>query len=276
MARALDRLGEAVIVAGRRPPPARGLPRSVRRVALADLAGSSPRRLLLAVADPALRAVAAGLARRLGPGRPGDVAWTTSGLRPLDDLAPLRRTGRSIGTWHPVAPFPAAGEPDWTGLNVAVGGDPAAVRIGRRLARRVGGRPFSLGNAGRGAYHLGLTCAAAGVVALLDAARERLVSSGVPADDAARVLASLATRAAGSWSRAGGGALTGSIARGDVAAVEEHLRSAPAASRPLVVELFRRVLALALREGTAPTPALRRIGALLPPPNRPAAGPSRR
>lgn len=276
MARALDRLGEAVILAGRLPPPPRGLPRSVRRVSLADLAGTSPKRLLLAVADPALATVAEELARLLGPVRRGDVAWTTSGLRPLADLAPLRATGRSIGTWHPVAPFPVAGEPEWSGLNVAVGGDDAAVRIGRRLTRNLGGRPFPIGDAGRGAYHLGLSCAAAGVVALLDVARERLVSAGVPADDAARVLASLATRAAESWSETGAHALTGSIARGDVDAVDEHLRSAAAGARPFVVELFRRILALAVRERLAPEAAMRQIATRLTRPNRPAAGPSRR
>jgi predicted short-subunit dehydrogenase-like oxidoreductase (DUF2520 family) len=238
-----------------------------RVVPLAELASAGQDLLLVAVADPALDAVAAQLAAR----PQARVALHVAGSRGASALAPLAAGGSaagvsaagvsaagvsSIGTLHPLKAFPrplpapAAAR----GVMFAVDGDAAAVALAERLARAWGGVPRRVAEAERPLYHLGATLAAGGVVTLLAAAERIATAAGLPREVLAGYLelARGALAAAGDELAAGGtfaDAITGPAARGDRATVERQLRDL-AAREPGVAELAALVAreALAARE----------------------------
>ncbi len=246
-----------------------------RVVPLAELASAGQDLLLVAVADPALDAVAAQLAAR----PQARVALHVAGSRGASALAPLATGGSAagasaagasaagvssagvsaIGTLHPLKAFPrplpapAAAR----GVMFAVDGDAAAVALAERLARAWGGVPRRVAEAERPLYHLGATLAAGGVVTLLAAAERIATAAGLPREVLAGYLelARGALAAAGDELAAGGtfaDAITGPAARGDRATVERQLRDL-AAREPGVAELAALVAreALAAREAAA-------------------------
>ena len=194
--------------------------------------------LLVAVADPALDAAAAALARR----PQAAVALHTAGSRGAGALAPLAAGGTAAGTLHPLKAFrrplpdPAAAR----GTVFAVGGDPAAEALARRLIAAWDGVAVAVPDERRVLYHLAASLAAGGAVTLVAAGYLELARGALaevdPADPAA--------------------AITGPVARGDAATVARQLEELAAADPelvPLAVELGRetlRRLAAAGRPGT--------------------------
>ena len=246
------------------------------RGGLADLASAGQELLLIAVPDGALAEVAERLA-----GRPqAAVALHTSGSQGAAVLAPLRRAGSVPGALHPLKAFPwALPEPEQgRGVFFALDGEAAAQRLSRRLVAAWGGAAGEVPPAARPLYHFAATLAAGGVATLLGTAADLASRAGLPPAVASgylelargTVAAALAAAplpagpeadagAAGraSAARAAGGgavaALTGPVARGDLATVERHLEALRAVAPerlPLALELARETL----RQVAARTP----------------------
>ncbi len=142
-------------------------------------------------------------------------------------ILPGRRGAAAIGSLHPLYSFPPPGgaPADLAGIWWAVGGAPRARAMARRLARDLGGRAVLVPEPRRGSWHLAAALAANHLVALLDAAAEMAARRvKLPRAQAEAMLVALAASVLASAQRSGlRGALTGPIARGDIATLRRHV-----------------------------------------------------
>jgi predicted short-subunit dehydrogenase-like oxidoreductase (DUF2520 family) len=229
-----------------------------RAVPLPDLASSGTGLLLVAVADPALDAVAAELAAR----PQAAVALHTSGSRDAAALAPLAGAGSAVGGFHPLMAF-AREVPDpeaARGVFFALDGDPRALALGRRIAAAWGATAAVVPPASRDLYHLAASLAAGGVTTLLAVVEALGRELELPPEalagyrELARgAIAAIDPSPAGSPDCEWGGAaaaITGPVVRGDADTVLRQLgalgRSHPELV-PLVALLGREALGRSAR-----------------------------
>jgi predicted short-subunit dehydrogenase-like oxidoreductase (DUF2520 family) len=207
LARALGAAGHAVL-----GPLGRG----------ADGAGADV--VLLCVPDGQIAAAA----RAVAP-RDGLAVGHCSGATGLDVLAPHDALGL-----HPLMTVTAEGGA-FAGAGCAVAGStPHALETARALALALGMQPFEVADADRAAYHAAAAIAS-NFLTTIEAAAERLAATaGVPRE----ALVPLVRTSVENWAALGGErALTGPIARGDVATVARH-REAIAERAPDLIDLF--------------------------------------
>ncbi len=210
--------------------------------------------VLLAVRDDALPDAV----RRLQSGGVwvGQVVLHLSGAQTAAVLAPLARLGAYTGSLHPlmtVSGDPAAARERFHGATFAIEGDAEALSAAAALARRLGGFPVHVPPSARPRYHAGAVFASNYVVAMLGAAEVLLMAAGFPDAAARRALAPLAAASLASVREAGPvRALTGPIARGDVATLERHLEALPGALRPTYADVGLVALRLAELAGLPP------------------------
>jgi predicted short-subunit dehydrogenase-like oxidoreductase (DUF2520 family) len=214
------------------------------RTDLPDLRSAGHDLLLVAVPDPVLPEAAAVLAQR----PQAAVVLHTSGSLDAEALAPLRAGGSAVGTLHPLKAFPhPLPDPEQArGVFFAVDGDPAARDLAFRLTAAWGASAAEVPGAVRSLYHFAATLAAGGVVTLLAAAEEIAERLGLPEAVTRGYLeltrgAVAAAAEAHAQSQLLGTALTGPVARGDLATVARHLE----ALRELAPEKLPLTLALA-------------------------------
>lgn len=228
--RALGRSGGAdVVVAARRPAQARAIARGVRgvRAAGVDEAVAAADIVLLAVPDGAIAAVARELARHRASWR-GVVVLHAAGAYGPAPLAPLAARGAAVGVLHPFAVLGRGSSRIAAGSMARIEGTPKARSAARRLASLAGltvlaGRALSTPR-GRKAYHAAASLASNDVIALLVAARDLLVGTGVSERNALRALSALAGGALAQAQAFGlEAAVTGPVARGDVGTVTAQL-----------------------------------------------------
>jgi predicted short-subunit dehydrogenase-like oxidoreductase (DUF2520 family) len=226
LARALD--AAAVEVSG---PLGRG------EVPLGDV-------MLLCVPDEEI-AAAADAARAAGFDGP---IGHTSGATPL---AVLEGEGRAAFALHPLQTFAGGEAPErFRGIGCAVAGStPSALATARALAERLGMRPFELADSQRAAYHAAASVASNFLVTLQAAAEELAAGAGLERGEARELLAPLVRSTVENWaSRGPERALTGPVARGDLATVERQrqaVESVAAHLLPLFDELVERTEAVA-------------------------------
>lgn len=244
---ALLAAGYHVTVASRTADHAR------RLGAALDVPALKPARLVdecdlvfLAVPDGAIDSVAAAL-----PWRAGHFAVHCSGALGLDALDAAAERGASVGCLHPLQSFPTDIPPAETPAlfrGIACGIE-AAGPLGALLdaiAADLGARGVRLEGVDRALYHSAAVLVSNDVIALASAASRAWTLAGLPAGEAREALAPLLLAAARNvgilpLERA----LTGPVARGDVATVERHLRALQADPdlrdlyRALALELLR-------------------------------------
>lgn len=216
----------------RRKPVPRGLRLSVGGVpswlAAADV-------VLLAVRDDALPALVRSLGR--APWRRAQVVLHLSGALTHRVLAPLRRAGVRVASWHPlmaVSADPQKAAAHFRGATFAIEGDAVAVRAGAALARALGGRPMRLPAAAKVRYHAGAVFASNYLVAMLAEAEALLVAAGIPRRRAREAILPLALVSLENvWEAGPVAALTGPVRRGDAATVRRHLAALGAKTRAL-------------------------------------------
>lgn len=174
--------------------------------------------LLLAVPDDRLAEVVSRLSGRV---RAGQIVMHVSGHHGLDVLSPL--TGAIPIAAHPVMTFTG------TSLDLdrledcpfGVTATDEAFPIAAALVVEMGGDPVRVAEHARTTYHAALAHGANHLVTLVAQTLDLLTASGV--DDPARLARPLLTAALDNTLREGDRALTGPVARGDVATVRAHL-----------------------------------------------------
>jgi len=209
--------------------------------------------VLLAVPDDRIGAVAADLQQAIGP-QPQQLRLHFSGLHPAALLGP----GAANLSLHPLMTFPSAvaGYAALPGCPWAVEGDEEALERGERLVTELEGRAFRLAAEQKTLYHAAATVTSNYAVALAAAGRDLLAACGPTASEAWDLLSPLLQQTWANLSRLmPEEALTGPIARGDVATVASHLAILPADRQPLYRSLGREALALARRRGLPPATA---------------------
>jgi predicted short-subunit dehydrogenase-like oxidoreductase (DUF2520 family) len=186
--------------------------------------------VLLCVPDGEIAAAAAAIA-------PGPLVGHCSGATGLDVLAPHEAFGL-----HPLMTIThAAGA--FAGAGAAVAGtSDRALAFARRLAERLGMRPFEIADEDRAAYHAGAAMASNFLIAL-ETAAERV--AGIDRE----LLVPLVRATVETWAAEGAAALTGPIARGDEGTVARH-REAITKRAPDLLALYD-ALADATREVAA-------------------------
>jgi len=127
------------------------------------------------------------------------------------------------GVLHPLMTFPGVevGVPDLRGVGARIAGTPRARSVAGSLASALGMVPFDVPG-DTTTYHAAASLASGHLAALFLDAAEVLTRSGVPAEDAPRLLLPLATESLRRAAASGGMALTGAAARGDHATERRH------------------------------------------------------
>ena len=183
--------------------------------------------ILLTTQDSSIAATSAKLARSLARGVSplrGKIVLHTSGAIDSGVLAPLARLGAAVGSMHPFQTFSTRGIPDLRGVTFTIEGDPAAVRMAKRIARQLGGIPIQIPAAAKPAYHAAGGFAAAHVLALLEGGTQLLVALGFPRKQAQRGLLRMARQILRNLETLGPqGSWSGPVSRGDFSTVEKHM-----------------------------------------------------
>ncbi len=252
--RALRAAGEPVVcIAGRDPERAAAaasfIGPGVTALPFEELTRRASR-LVVAVSDDAITAVAASLA---GTGAREGVVLHTCGSRGPGALGPLERAGFSCGMIHPLQTIanPQDGAAALRGCSFAVCGGAAAVEWAEHIAATLGGSLLRVRPESLALYHAAAVMASNYTAALLFAAQALMEAAGVEKTHALRGLAPLAlTSLRNALERGPVEALTGPIERGDVrtirahlealAAVPEHIRTLYRAAGLEALEIARR------------------------------------
>ena len=213
-AHGLRRAGVEVLVWNRSPRAGADrsgdLPTDLDRASLA----------LVAVSDGAIGGMATAMAAlaALPP-----VVLHCAGRLGAEALAPLAARGVATGSVHPLQSL--RGDADvLQGAFCAVEGSPRAVLAARAVVAAVGGRSVTLPPGEKAAYHAAAVLSANFLVTLGAGGVTLLEAIGVPADDARAMLVPLLRGTLGHFAtRLPRDALTGPMARRDLAAIEAHL-----------------------------------------------------
>ncbi len=240
--------------------------------------------VIVAVPDAAVTGVfeelAAAAHTRAGPG-PHAVVLQLSGARAPDASdAVLRGRVAGVGTFHPLVPLadPNSGAERLRGVWIGLGGDAAAVTMGRRLADRIAARTLTIPDApdARAVYHAAAVFASNFPVVLAATAERLFAAAGVEREGARGAVRGLLASAAANVGAAmdPAAALTGPVARGDAATVARHLAAltADADADALYRALARATVDVARESGAPPRRGLDVIASML---ERPEARPRR-
>jgi len=166
------------------------------------------------------------------------------GLRVFDGLL-AKRSGVRVGALHPLQSFPSAtvGLERLEGAWAAIAGDPEVADI----AHMIGLRTFEIAEADRTRYHTAAVVASNHLVALLGQVERLAKSADVPFEAFGPLVLSSVQN---TFSLGPTEALTGPVARGDLATVEQHLRDLDPAERDAYRALAREAARLTGRRDT--------------------------
>jgi predicted short-subunit dehydrogenase-like oxidoreductase (DUF2520 family) len=245
LAGSLFRMGEAPLRWSRRAggpiPPAEVVVLAVRDEAIAEVA----RLVMAAMAEAPTLLHCAGALR---------------GDEPFAGLAP-----RGAALVHPLRAFSGASQDvALAGTVFAVEGDEIGRKEALALVQAVGGTPLVLDGAALGRYHAAASLVSNATVGLVDAGVELLASIGLDRARALTALDALLLSTVRNLEELGlPEALTGPIARGDVAVVARHLQALGGPTRELYRATARRVVDVAAAKGRASAESLQQIRQLL-------------
>lgn len=174
---------------------------------------------MLAVGDDQIAPVCAALAPQL---EPGAVVFHCSGARSSAELQMASAAGALAASVHPVRSFadPAAVAASFGGTLCGIEGDPAALAVLGPALDAIGARAVPIDAAAKTVYHAASVFASNYLVTVMDAALRAYQAAGISEEVARQLAAPLATETLANVLRLGPGtALTGPIARGDMATV---------------------------------------------------------
>jgi len=243
--------------------------RAVRFIGAGQAYGGLTRQLLgaqlilIAVPDRALAEVARELARIGGEELRGKVVLHTSGALDARVLEAVRACGAAVGSMHPLQTFSGVGVPPLEGKVFAIEGDAAALRVARQIIRALKGVPVRIPGEKKPLYHAACALAAGHVLAVMEAATQMLLATGMKRREALRALLPLTRQMLDNFERLGPlTAWTGPLARGDYGVVAAHaaaLREFPPAYGAAHEALARLGAAVLARRPEEARAALERI-----------------
>ena len=164
-------------IIGRNGPAAVQLARSVAcpRVSteIADLDRTADV-ILFTVRDADLAPAVKSLASIKGLKLRGKVVLHTSGVHSAGILAPLRKSGASVASFHPLQTFPGNAAParlraSVRGIYFGIDGDSPAVEVAKKLAADLGGKPLDVPAEMRPVYHAAAVFASGYLAAVMNA-----------------------------------------------------------------------------------------------------------
>jgi predicted short-subunit dehydrogenase-like oxidoreductase (DUF2520 family) len=185
--------------------------------------------IILCVPDDAIATIAARLPRT------DAVVMHVAGSRTLDALSGHER----VASMHPLVALPNGdvGHRRLSGSVFAVAGD----LLANELVLAIGGRPITLRDEDRVAYHAAACIAANHLVTLLHSVGALADGIGMSLEDFLPLAQSAIDDVASMGPLA---ALTGPASRGDLTTIDAHLAALPDEARPLYVALANEALAL--------------------------------
>ena len=209
--------------------------------------------IVLALRDRQLPPVAADLATS-GVVPRNAVVVHNAGALPAEALAPLRGVCAGIAQMHPMISFASVDTfPTLTRGHVHVKGEPEAEKRARALAKKLGMTPRTFPSLDTVGYHAAAGLVANGAAALAAIGVELLAVSGVPREEAPKMLGPLLRSVAENVEALGfPDALTGPVRRGDAGAIERQIA--------LLQERVPEALPLFLASGLAQLPIAEQLG----------------
>jgi len=182
--------------------------------------------ILIATPDDAIPGVAEKLAEIGGQEWREKVVLHTSGANDSSVLKPLADLGAATGSMHPMQTFSDQRPPELAGRVFGIDGDPAALKVARKMIRQIGGVAVRLSGANKAAYHAAGLFACAHVLTLMETAVRLLMAQGFTRRQAVRALLPMTRQTLDNFESVGPRqAWTGPMARGDFSTVERHVKA---------------------------------------------------
>lgn len=233
--------------------------------ATAEEAARQAEVIFITTNDTAIAEVTAQIARKDGF-RPGQAVIHLSGSLSSDVLQPAAEKGAITLSIHPLqsVPSPEAGIQGLPRAVYSIEGDRRGYELAEKIIAGLGSHSFfHIDSEAKPLYHAAACVASNYLVTLLDLSQQLLTASGMPAN---LLFPALLPLIQGTLHNIGDmgipAALTGPIARGDVATVQEHLEVMQEQAPELVelyVGLARRTVDLAQAKGTLKSDAASRL-----------------
>ena len=173
----------------------------------------------------------------------GQSAIHCSGIMPASEMDHAVRSGAQVGSLHPLQTFSSleGALESLEGSTFAIEADQPLRSFLEGVARDLGGRPIPLKAEDKALYHAAAVMACGHVVTLVSLAADLWGNLGYSRAEALEALLPLLRGAVGGMEAVGlPQALTGPIARGDVATIQMHL-AALRHRAPHVLEPYRQV-----------------------------------
>jgi predicted short-subunit dehydrogenase-like oxidoreductase (DUF2520 family) len=238
---------------------AKGLAKTSHEVTLRPARKGVPRRpidadiVILAVRERQLGALASDLVTS-GVLSRGAVVVHNAGSLSADALAHVRDACAGVAQMHPMISFASTTVfPSLTRGNCHVSGDPKAESRARTLAKALGMTPRTFVRLDTVGYHAAAGLVANGAAALAAIGADLLAHSGVPRDEAPKLLGPLLRSVAENVERLGlPSALTGPVRRGDDFTILNQIK--------LLEERVPAAVALYVASAWAQLPLARAIG----------------
>jgi predicted short-subunit dehydrogenase-like oxidoreductase (DUF2520 family) len=190
----------------------------------------------------------------------GKIALHTSGALTSDTLAPLRRSGATVASMHPMMSFVEGAHTPMWGVSFGLEGDAKAVRAARAIVRGLGGHAFLVKKSAKPLYHAFGAFASPLLIATLALGEMVGRRAGLSEREARNAMQPIVEQTLRNYLEGGAaGAFSGPLVRGDVETVGKHLaalRSMPEA-RAAYIALVRSACR------TLPVKNARQIAALL-------------
>lgn len=221
--------------------------------AVADYGDLRPARVyLLAVGDDQIVAASEALVQAVQVA--GAVIFHCSGALASSQMRSAIAAGAHVASVHPVRSFadPAAVAAQFDGTFCGVEGAPEALALLLPALTAIGAQPVTIDAAAKTVYHAAAVFASNYLVTVLDAALRAYQAAGIPEPVARRMAQPLASESMANVFRLGAAAaLSGPVARGDMATVERQQRAVTqwdAATGRLYQALVPPTVALAKRK----------------------------
>ena len=182
---------------------------------------------LIAAPDDQIAACCTALANS-GRLSAGNIVFHCSGALPASILASASRQGAAVASVHPIRSFavPEKVVANFAGTYCSVEGEPAALDMLQPLFKAIGAQTVTIHGDNKVLYHAGAVFASNYLVTLMDTAVQAYGKAGIPPDVALKMMATLVRETTENVLQLGPEqALTGPIARGDVATVVRQYRA---------------------------------------------------